>query len=268
MIKKPQNLPKGSSKESNTEAKEYDFLSKEETIYLRDTEGNIQPVEGIVEVHDLDIDQEIREETMLLAQMINKQKALEKLLVKPDYKNEEEMITNYQKALESSDDSKQTAGLARMKQSIIFNARAKEDYDRARKDIIYLENTNQQSRELIFQLKKTLNSQIKRFKIKYIPCVIGEATNLQQNKYFDGTLYESDKTTSDVLTPDQHLILHKCVVPKYIEDEVKTLKKDYLTSISRSILKGSGLFPQNYRELLLDLISSKKKKSINDINNS
>ena len=121
-------------------------------------------------------------------------------------------------------------------------------------------------------MKSEIKSQKQSYKIKYVPCVIGEATNLQVGgRYFNGDEYkvaENSNSNPLILTPDQHLVWKKCIHPEYTEDEVKAMKRDFLNSIVRTILKGSGLYEQSYREQLLEMISTKKKNNTNEAEKS
>jgi hypothetical protein len=219
-------------------------------------------VEGVVEIYDYSLDTEIREETIILAQMINKHKALTKLLQAPlPARNVDEMKSAYTAAKKEGDPEKVSLAEANLKEAVIFNDRQEIRRNQDQLKLNELQITIDQSRELIGELKKQLEKSKQTAKIKYIPCKIWEAQNIQEGRYFDQGVLEVVGKKED-LTPEEYLLVYKCVRPTYTPKDVKLLKPDIMKGIIKCIQRGSGLYDFTYRQLLLEAIASKKKKTI------
>ena len=229
--------------------KKKEVISKADTMFKVDNNGNLIPEKIPIEIYDRGLDGEIMEEAELLAQMIKRESSFKEMSEKliKDTNNE---IKKLDEELGKEADDKNKKDI----QQQIDKRKATLDADHKRNKLMLLEVEKQisESREILKRLKGEKQKQIEEKYIEAIPLTTAEALFV-----FEKNKSPTGKETDDPVAEIVALCLKN---PVYTVEEAKKLKINYKLAIRDAIMELSNYTSKSYREVMLENLRSPLKK--------
>lgn len=224
------------------------IVSKEETVFRIDKDGNAIPEKSTLLLYDRNLDKELIDETILLMNTLKRQKAINKIIIETINKQEQERKILQSKINEEKDEKLKNKLRAEL--MIKQNTENSEDIKSRINAEIVIESINE-SREIIRKLKQEITNQTKTIFVEIAPCTTSEAfMAFEKGKTIGGE--ETDDWVAD-------LISRKTSNPKYSFEEAKTLKPDYKIAMKEAIMEVSGYKTKSYRDIMMELKIQEEK---------
>ena len=231
--------------------KKKEIILKADTMFRVDNDGNLIPEKIPIEIYDRGIDQELLEESELLAQMIKRNNSFDKIR---DVSKKKHLVSvdKIKKSIELEKDEKKKEGL-----NVELKKLNDGFKDIERRNEVLLDEVNQQiseCREIIKGLKESKEKMIKVRFVEAIPLTTSEAFLVfEKNQGVDG------KDTSD---PIASLIVHCIKIPKYTIEEAKKIRLDFKLAMKEAIMGLSNYSRKSYRDVILEGLRSPLKKPV------
>lgn len=233
---------------SKNSKKEFDIISKEETMFRTGPDGVAIAERFPVKIYDRQIDKELVDEGCTLLEVLKKQKAIDKVVADTFRKHEERIREVTAKLDVETDDKKKP--LLLMELDNLKKAANVEGF-RSAMNTDMTEQAVAESRDIIAKLKKMKEDSEKTIHAELIPCNTGESyLAFDKGRTVDGK--ETDDWVAD-------LISRKMTNPKYTLAEAKNLRPEWKTAFKEAIMEASGYKIKGYRDVMLDLMVAENK---------
>lgn len=224
-------------------------ISKADTMFKVDNEGKLIPELVEVEIYDRGLDQELLEESELLAQMIKRKDAFVSSS-EQNIKEANDSITNIENDIQKESDEK-------IKSKLFVDVQSKKSQIEILKKrnevaLIEVENQIKESREIIVELKKKKEEETKKEFVEAVPLTTAEAYLV-----FEKNKSPLGKDTDDAMAD---MIAHCIKNPSYSFDEAKKIKLDFKLAIRDAIMELSNYSKKSYRDVILEKLRSDIKK--------
>ncbi len=229
-----------------------EIITKAETMFRIDKDGNAMPEECPIFIYDRGLDKELIEETFLLMDSLKRQKAINKV-INGIVNKQNQGKALLQSQIDQETDEKKKKAL----QTELINKQNTENLEDIKSQINagMIDEGLKESREIIRQLKEEIKEQKKEKIIKLVPC-----TTLESYYAFEKRETIEGKDTDDWVAD---LISKKVSNPNYTLKEAKKLRPDYKIAIKESIMEISGYKVQSYRDLMIELkLKDEKPKTL------
>ena len=227
--------------DEHKKAQSEDIMTKEESMFRIDANGEVIPEKYHIELYDRDLDFELMEEALQLTHAIKKRDSIRKTMIELKKKQDEEItqLKNKIKNAKSDDEKKQ------LRQELVISEQSKSTEEV--KEMINSEMVEQNIQESQMILRE-LNDKITETKqVKYVelkPC------NVTESYYaFEKGLSVEGEYVDDWV---DDLIIKKITNPKYSIEEVKQLKRDYKIALKEAIMKVSNYKTKNYKDIIIE----------------
>ena len=225
-----------------------EIISKEETMFRMDAEGNPIPEKFPISIYDRNLDNELMGEGMLLMQLIKKQKAVNSVLQELKAKQDREIQDKKDKLSKEKDEKAKKELTEEIKK--LEDTKVIEEMKTQINAKVIGEGIAE-SQEVLRELKK---EKARQKIVKYaelIPCNNSESyLAFEKGKTIEGK--DTDDWVSDIITK-------KVKKPSYTLEEAKNLRPDFKIALKEALMEASNYKIKSYRDIMMEIKLSEEK---------